>query len=67
MSDYVFFLLSTREQQGAANRQDSWGFFKDTGLWTVGCWLARRLHQLKASTTMDLGISNSLLLYVVWP
>ena len=27
------------------------------GLWTAGCWLARRLHQLKASTTMDLGIS----------
>ena len=25
--------------------------------WTAGCWLARRLHQLKASTTMDLGIS----------
>ena len=28
-----------------------------TGLWTAGCWLARRLHQLKASTIMDLGIS----------
>ena len=28
-----------------------------TALWTAGCWLARRLHQLKASTTMDLGIS----------
>ena len=27
------------------------------GLWTAGCWLARRLHQLKASTAMDLGIS----------
>ena len=26
-------------------------------IWTAGCWLARRLHQLKASTTMDLGIS----------
>ena len=25
--------------------------------WTAGCWLARRLRQLKASTTMDLGIS----------
>ena len=34
------------------------GAFKGyTGLWTVGCWLARRLHQLKASTTVDLGIS----------
>ena len=32
-----------------------------TGLWTAGCWLARRLHQLKASTTMDLGISISLI------
>ena len=28
-----------------------------TGLWTAGCWLARRLHQLKASITIDLGIS----------
>ena len=28
-----------------------------TGLWTAGCWLARRLHHPKASTTMDLGIS----------
>ena len=28
-----------------------------TGLWTAGCWLARRFRQLKASTTMDLGIS----------
>ena len=28
-----------------------------TRLWTAGCWLTRRLHQLKASTTMDLGIS----------
>ena len=24
----------------------------------TGCWLARRLHQLIASTAMDLGISN---------
>ena len=24
---------------------------------TAGCWFARRLQQLKASTTMDLGIS----------
>ena len=38
-----------------------------TGLWTAGCWLARRLHQLKASTTMDLGISISLFSYNVWP
>ena len=32
-------------------------FSRMHGLWTAGCWLARRLHQLKASTTMDLGIS----------
>ena len=38
-----------------------------TGLWTAGRWLARRLHQLKASTTTDLGISISLFLYDVWP
>ena len=38
-----------------------------TGLWTAGCWLARRLHQLKASTTKDLGISISLILYNLWP
>ena len=36
-----------------------------TGLWTAGCWLARRLHQLKAFTTMDLGIQFSLFLYDV--
>ena len=28
-----------------------------TGLETAGCWLACQLHQLKASTTMDLDIS----------
>ena len=33
----------------------------------AGCWLVRRLHQLKASTTMDRGISISLFLYDVWP
>ena len=36
-----------------------------TGLWTAGCWLARRLHQPKASTTMDLGTSISFFLYNV--
>ena len=45
-------------QQGAADGQDSWGIFQGyTGLWTAGCWLARPLHELKASTTMDLDIS----------
>ena len=28
-----------------------------TVLWMAGCCLARRLHQLEASTTMDLNIS----------
>ena len=38
-----------------------------TELWAAGCWLARRLHQLKASTTMDLGISIFLIFVQVWP
>ena len=33
------------------------GFSRMHRVWTAGCWLERRLHQLKASTTMDLGIS----------
>ena len=34
------------------------GMVKDAqGFVTAGCWLARRPQQLKASTTMDLGIS----------
>ena len=37
------------------------------GLWTAGCSFARRLHQLRASTIMDLGISFFLFLYNVWP
>ena len=28
------------------------------GLWAPGCWLACRLRQLKASTAIDIGISN---------
>ena len=32
---------------------------------TAGCWLARRLQQLKASTTMDLGISIFLIFELV--
>ena len=39
-----------------------WLFQGCTGLWTAGCWLARQLHHLKASTTMDLGIS-----YFIFP
>ena len=33
----------------------------------AGCLLACWLHQLKASTTMDLGTSIFLILYDVWP
>ena len=56
MSDHGLFLPT-----GAA-RSGEWARFVGlyqgcTGLWTAECWLARRLHQLKASTTMDLGIS----------
>ena len=29
-------------------------------LWTAGCWLTRRLHQLKASIAMDLGTTTFL-------
>ena len=36
-----------------------------TDLWTAGCWLARGLHQLKASTAMDLGITIFLILHDV--
>ena len=50
ISDHGLF-SSYEDQQGAVNGQGC------TGLWTAGRWLARRLHQLKASTTMDLGIS----------
>ena len=62
-------LFSSYEGQ---QRSGEWarfvGIFQGcTGLWKAGCWLARRLHELKASTTMDLGISVLLDLYDVWP
>ena len=43
----------TGKTRGAFSRMHS--------AWTAGCWLARRLHQLKTSTTMDLGILNFLI------
>ena len=56
MSDHGIF--SSYEGARSGERARFVGIFKGcTGLWTAGCWLARRLHQLKASTTMDLGIS----------
>ena len=56
MSDHGHFLPTRTTRSG--KRARFVGLFQGcTGLWTAGCWLARRLHQLKASTTMDLGIS----------
>ena len=57
MSDYGHFSSYERATR-SGERARFVGLFQGcTGLWRVGCWLARRLHQLKASTTMDLGIS----------
>ena len=54
--------------QGATNGQDSWGVFQEcAGLWTAGWWLARRLHQLKTSTTMAAIFQFSSFMYGVWP
>ena len=50
MSDHGHYLptRATRSDE----RARSVGLFQEcTGLWTAGRWLARRLHQLKASTT----------------
>ena len=47
-------------QRGTKRRGKIRGaFFRDAQgfLWKAGCWLAGRLHQLKASFPMDLGIS----------
>ena len=47
-----------REPTRSGERARFVGLFQGcTGLWTAGVWLVRRLHQLKASTTMDLGFS----------
>ena len=56
MSDHGHF--SSYEGHKKRRTDKIRGAFQEcTGLWTAGCWLARRLHQLKASTTMGLGIS----------
>ena len=56
MSDHGHF--SPYEDHKEWQTGNIWGLFQGcAGLWTAGCWLARRLHQPKASTTMDLGIS----------
>ena len=57
----VFFL---RGPTRSGERARFIGLFQGfTELWMAGCWLARRLHQLKASTTMDLGIS----IFLIFP
>ena len=57
MSDHGRHFLPTSATK-SGERARFVGLFQGcTGLWTAGCWLARGLHQLKASTTMDLGIS----------
>ena len=61
MSDHGHFSSTRATRSG--ERARFVGLFQGcTGLWTAGCWLARRLHQLKASTTTDLGISIFLIL-----
>ena len=56
MSDHGHFLPTGAIQSG--ERAIFVGLFQGcTGTWTAECWLAHRLYQLKASATMDLGIS----------
>ena len=56
MSDHdIFFFL--RESTRSGKRARFVGLFQVCkGLWTAGYWLARRLHQVKVSSTMDLDI-----------
>ena len=66
MSDHGHFFTTRATRSG--ERARFVGLFQEcTELWTAGCWLARRLHRLKASTTMDLGISILLIFVHVWP
>ena len=67
MSDHGRHFSSYEGHKGGERARFVGLFQGCTGLWTAGCWLARRLHQLKASTTMDLGISFFLFLYNVRP
>ena len=57
MSDHgIFSSYEGRKERRTGKIRGA--FFEGfTELWTAGCWFARRLQQLKASTTMDLGIS----------
>ena len=61
MSDHGHFFLPTRATR-SGERARFVGLFQGyTGLWVAGCWLACRLHQLKVSTAMNLGISTFLI------
>ena len=53
----VCFLPTTRADKERRTGKIRGAFQGCTGLWTAVCWLALRFHQLKASTTMDLGTS----------
>ena len=56
MSDHGLFTFY-ESQQGATNGKIRGAFSGIcTGIWTGGCWLAHRLHQLEAFITMDVGI-----------
>ena len=57
MSATVAIFLPTRTTRSGERARFAGLCQGCTGLWTAECWLARRLHQLKAFTTMDLGIS----------
>ena len=57
MSGHGRHFLPTRATRSGKRARFVRLFQGCTGLWTAGCWFARRLHQLKASTTMDLGVS----------
>ena len=65
MSDHGHF-SSYESHARSGERARFVGLFQGcTGLWTAGCWLARRLHQLKASITMDSVFHFFLFLYNV--
>ena len=57
MSDHGHFSSYEGHEERRTDKIHGAFLTKCTGLWTTGCWLARRLHQLKAATIMDLGIS----------
>ena len=54
MSDHGHFSSYEGATRSGERARFVWPFQGCTGLWTPGCWLARRLHQLEASTTMAL-------------